>query len=362
MGLMKRWFKRNNRRAFRLFQIEPTLQCGLSCVMCPWTELRPGSGHMEWETFSRIREYLPQTEAVDLTGGGEPLKQPHLPEMVRAAKEAGCQVGFSTNGVHLTEMMAQELMRAGLDWVSFSVDAATAELYESIRLGASFNQVTGNIARLSELKARAGGGGPKMMMVIVLMTGSPRNVHQLPDYIRLAKRLGVEQVIAKNLDVILRAGDDGRRVFTHEGSPAPEVEEAVSAAQAASRETGVRLRLYALQPQEQAVCEHDPLHSVFFNYQGNISPCITLAYAENRIFDGQEVHAPCQRFGNIRREALPSVWEQESYRDFRRQFELRRNWEQQALMDAILQQSAGSAEAMPPAPESCRTCYYLYGI
>jgi len=362
MRLIDRWFKRKNRREFKLFQIEPTLQCGLSCVMCPWTELRASGGHMEWETFTRIREYLPLAEAVDLTGGGEPLTHPRLPEMVRAVKEAGCQAGFSTNGVHLTESAALELMQAGLDWISFSVDAATPELYESIRLGASFSQVTGNIARLSELKARAGGRGPRIMMVIVLMSGSPHNVHQLPQYVRLAKRLGAGQVIAKNLDVILRAGDDGRRIFTHDGSPAVEVEEAISAAQAAARETGVRLRLYNLQPQEQAICEHDPLHNLFFNYEGLISPCITLAYAENRIFDGREVHAPCLRFGDIRREALPSVWELESYRQFRRQFELRRAWEQQALMDAVLQPSAEGREPMPPAPESCRTCYYLYGV
>lgn len=362
MSILQKWFKPKDRREFKLFQIEPTLQCNLSCVMCPWTELRQWGGHMEWETFARIQEYLPLAESVDLTGGGEPLTHPRLPEMVRASKKAGCQVGFSSNGMHLNAEMAQTLLEAGLDWISFSVDAASPRLYESIRQGANFEQVTGNIARLSELKARLGLSAPRMMMVIVLMNGDPHNVHELPDYVRLAHRLGVEQVIAKNLDVILREDDDRRRIFKHAGEPDQEVEQAIHLAQQAAAETGVRLRLYSLQPEEQVICEHNPLKSVFFNYEGEVSPCITLSYAEKRYFAGQEVYAPCLRFGNIRQQTFPAILEAPEYRQFRQQFEERRNWEKQMIFDVLLPGAQDEAPQMPPAPEGCRSCYYLYGI
>jgi hypothetical protein len=263
-----------------------------------------------------------------------------------------------------------------LDWISFSVDAATPELYERIRRGARFEHITGNIAGLSEIIRSRGAGTPgaakpgvakpsvalpRLMMVYVMMTGEMENYHELPQFVELAHSLGVSQVIAKNLDVILKDGDDARRIFSHEGAPDARAQAAIRAAQTRAAELDVGLRLYALRPNEAAVCEHDPLRSLFFNWEGYISPCITLSYAEERIFNGERVHVPCQRFGNILDEPLESIWKWAEYRHFRQQFDDRLKAEQHATVDLLL----GGREddrVMPPAPEGCRTCYYLYGI
>ena len=114
-------FQPQSNRPYKLFQIEPSLECNLECVMCPWRELRPEAAVMSWNTFTRIAEYLPLAEAVDFTGGGEPTTNPRLVEMVRAAKEAGCAVGFSTNGTLLDRDLAEMLVALGQDWISFSV-------------------------------------------------------------------------------------------------------------------------------------------------------------------------------------------------------------------------------------------------
>ncbi|MEW5871518.1 MAG: radical SAM protein [Chloroflexota bacterium] len=359
----------SHKRSYGLFQIEPTLQCSLSCVMCPWAELRPENAMMTWETFSNIARYLSLAEAVDLTGGGEPLLSPLLPEMVRMAKEAGCTVGFSTNGMRLVPAMSEQLVSLGLDWISFSVDAATPEMYESIRQGASFEVVTSNIRALHEIKQATGSQVPKMMMVFVMMgdlsggqDGRNGNYQQLPQFIETAHALGVEQVIAKNLDVILKDGDDDRRLFSHDGPPQNEVHTILSQAQARARELGVGLRTYLLQPQEQTICEHDPLRNLFFNWRGEVSPCITLSYAEKRVFDGERILVPCQRFGNINQGSLESIWGEPAYQEFRRAFEQRQAWQQSALIDMVLGSSDEAAGDIPPAPEGCRTCYYLYGI
>lgn len=348
------------RRLYRLFQIEPSLECWLDCVMCPWSELRPPNATMPWETFERILPYLPLTENVDLTGGGEPLKNPRLLDMVRAAKAAGCRVGFSTNGTNLAARLAAGLLEAGLDWISFSVDAASPALYERIRRGACFEKVRANIAGLRDLRRERPGPALQMMMVFVVMTGDQQNYPELPAFIDLAHSLGVEQVIAKNLDVILKSDDDARRVFSHTGAPAEGVAQAVEQAQARAEALGVKLRLYSLQPQEVTMCEHNPLGSLFFNWEGKISPCITLAYAGERVFDGQRVQVPCQQFGDIRSESLEQIWGQAEYRQFRACYEARLRAERQATLDSLL---GGSGEGMlPPAPQGCRTCYYLYGV
>lgn len=361
------------KRRFKLFQIEPTLQCGLSCVMCPWSEIRATAGTMTWETFSRIAGYLPQAESIDLTGGGEPALSSHLVEMVRMSKEAGCTVGFSTNAARLTPELSEQLINIGLDWISFSVDAATAELYERIRQGAQFEAVIANIRTFRDIKLQRGFQRPRMMMVFVMMgEGQPEstNFHELPQFIDLAHSLGVEQVIAKNLDVILKDGDDQRRLFQNDSSlesqasPASIAIKAVlfQAKERASR-LGVNLRTYLLHPEEQSICEHDPLHNLFFDWRGNVSPCITLSYAEERFFAGEKQHVPCLRFGNINQQSLDEIWNHSDYVKFREMYEHRLSWERQALVDVMLTRSSQSAFGeRPAAPEGCRTCYYLYGI
>ncbi len=160
---------------------------------------------MRWDTFEKIAASFHLVEGVDLTGGGEPLQNRAIPEMTRIAKQAGCQVGFSTNGMQLTRELAQKLVNTGLDWISFSVDAADAETYNRIRQGANFETVMENIRGLGEVKRAQGSQSPEIMMVFVMMVGEHENYRQLPDFIRLASSLGV------------RAGDRQEPGRDHQG-------------------------------------------------------------------------------------------------------------------------------------------------
>jgi len=359
---LRQTLRRKTRRPYRLLQIEPSLECTLDCVMCPWSELRPQEATMSWDTFLRIAPNLSLAESVDFTGGGEPLKNPRLLKMVEIAKQAGCEVGFSTNGMRLYPEVSRQLLDLGLDWISFSVDAASAGLYESIRRGGRYQDVIGNITAMRDLKESRGSRTPRMLMVFVMMIGEQANYFELPAFVQLAHRLGVEQVIAKNLDVILKDGDDERRFFSHEGEPGVEIEAALEEARRSAQDLGLGLRVYNMRPQEVTVCEHNPLQNVFFNWEGIISPCITLSYAENRVFDGQRVLAPCQRFGDIHSETLPDVWNKPAYREFRKYYEARLASDRQASLDLLLGGPAEAEYTLPPAPEGCQTCYYLYGV
>jgi MoaA/NifB/PqqE/SkfB family radical SAM enzyme len=328
--------------------------------MCPWLELHNHEKHLSMETFGQIQPILSLAKEVDLTGGGEPLTNDHLPDMVRAVKEAGCEVGFSTNGTLLTPDLAERFIQYGLDWISISFDAATPETYHQIRQGSSYETVIGNIKALRDIKQQLGSNAPRMMMVFVMMTGSQENYHELPAYIDLAHSLGVEQVIAKNLDVITKDGDFERGLFSHDGAPISRVEQIREQAQKRAAELGVGLRLYDLQPQQQIICEQRPVKNLYINWEGNISPCITLSYAESRIFNAERVHVPCQIYGNIQDESLETIWEKPDYAAFRNMYEKRLQREQEALMQAVL--GGDDDYSLPPAPEGCQTCYYLYGI
>lgn len=363
LNQIKSWLTNKDARPYKLIQIEPTLQCNLSCVMCPWTELRSEGNAMDLATFDALRPYLSQARSVDLTGGGEPLLSPILLEMVQAARQAGCTVGFSTNGLRLTPDLAERLVAAGLDWISFSIDAATADLYNQIRQGSNFDRVIANIRALRAIKSRMRKKTPRMMMVFVLMAGADSaNYHQLPTYLELAHSLGVENVIAKNLDVILKSSDNERRLFTHYGQPMPEIEAVMVEASRKAQQLGIRLRTYNLHPIEQVICEHDPLHNLYINWQGYVSPCITLSYAENRVFNGERVFVPCQRYGNVREQKLDAIWQQPDYLAFRHKYIDRLRAANHGIVASMLNGNHDQPVSLPDAPEGCRSCYYLYGV
>jgi MoaA/NifB/PqqE/SkfB family radical SAM enzyme len=352
-------FQGKRRRPYRLFQVELSLECNLDCVMCPWAELHSAAGQMAWDTFTRIAANFHLAQEVDLTGGGEPATHPRLVDMVRVAKEAGCEVGFSTNGTLLDPDLAGTLVSLGQDWISFSIDAATAETYERIRQGAQFEAVMRNVEALRDMKIARRNKTPRMMLVFVMMR---ENFHELPAYVDLAHELGVEQIIFKNLDVILKEGDDERRLFSHAGGPVAGLEQEITEARQRADKWGISLRLYGLQPHELAMCEQNPLQSIFFNWAGYVSPCITLSYAESRVFDGARHHVPCRRFGDINQESLEEIWNGAAYREFRRVYETRLRLEQQATVNLLMGSPEDGPLEWPPAPEGCRICYYLYGV
>lgn len=351
---------RSSRRPYQLMQIESSMHCNLECVMCPWVDIHTEIKLLSKETFSNILPYLPLAAEVDLTGGGEPLANPLLTEMVLAVKQAGCEVGFSTNGTLLNRSLSKTLIQMGLDWISFSFDAAYPDTYHQIRQGSSFDTVVSNIRMMGELKDQLGSKAPRIMMVFVMMTGPNENFQELPDYIDLANSLGASQVIAKNLDVIVKDGDYERGVFSHSGRPRDDVIAVRQRAQKRAEEIGIGLRLYELQPHQQVICEQRPVNNLYINWEGNVSPCITLSYASSRVFNGERVSVPCQIYGNVNQDSLDVIWTKPKYVAFRRVYEERLRQEQESLMQTML---GGEEEiSLTPAPEGCQTCYYLYGI
>lgn len=334
------------------------MRCNLRCIMCPWPALRPPAD-MAWTTYQRLTPYLSLVQELDLTGGGESLLHTRLLDMILLGKSAGCVVGFSTSAVLLRPDVAYDLVLAGLDWIAYSVDGATPGTYESIRVGARFQSVLDNIQAMEEAKRVRRSSTPHTMLFFVMMR---QNFHELPQMVELAHRLGIEHMVVKNLDVILKEGDDERSLFGGEEYASPsELPRILDETRRLAARYRLPLRIYPLQPKESAVCEQNPLTNLFINWEGYVSPCITLAYAQRQYFGGRWHEIQRRRFGNINVEELPQIWQKGEYQQFRAVFHARlKTWLDAALgsVSEALHDQGGLA--LPPAPEGCRTCSYLY--
>lgn len=355
-------------RRWRLLQVESAIACNLNCIMCPWKETSRNAandGRMSPRVWDAILPYLPEVDSLDLTGGGEPLLQPRLLEWVGEAKSAGCRTGFITNGLLLTAERSRALVDMGLDWICFSIDGATKEIYEQIRQGSSFDRVCANVKAIAEMRKS---GTPKIMVNFVVM---PMNAHQLADIVSLASGLGVDQVNYKQCDVI--RGDHGKGLGLFSPQESKEIrrlEKALGKARKTARRLGVETTAFAFSPDEQPVCDQDPRNSMFVRYDGSVGPCINLAIGGETTFLGEPAIMPTVLYGRLPEDDLLDLWHTKTCAAYRERFLSRAKAYDRAMTDRLIGGSGTNypkllkhaKEAMPPPLAGCSVCHYLYNI
>jgi len=355
-------------RRWRLLQVESSIGCNLRCIMCPWEDVRSRAenrGHMRPEVWEAIVPHLPEVRSIDFTGGGEPLLQPHLLDWLAQAKNAGCDAGFLTNGMLLKEEISDQLLDIGLNWIGISIDGADRETYELIRRGARFETICSNIKyltrnRINEL--------PEVMINFVIMR---TNFHQLEKIIELARNLGVDQVNFKQCDVTRGEGGKGHGLFeSEESKQVKQLQKALAKATRLARKLGVRTTAFSFVPEEQPVCDQDPRDSLFIRHDGTVSPCINLAIGGPSSFLGEDIVFPHVAYGRLPDDSLLEIWESDDARFYRSSFSQRVKAHDASLAAAdfghdtikLKEAFTQAVEAMPPAPEGCRKCHYLYDI
>lgn len=355
-------------RRLRLLQVESALACNIRCIMCPWKDFRAQAQHrgiMPAEIWDAIRPCLRQVQSVDFTGGGEPLLQPLLAQWTEDAKSAGCETGILTNGLLLTEEIAERLVSAGLDWICVSIDGADKAEYERIRVGSNFDTVCDHLANIGRIRSR---GIPKTMINFVMMSG---NVHQLESIVRLAAELGVDQVNFKQCEVIRGEHGKGHGVFRGEATAETRrLRKAFSRAQKLAHSLGVQTTASSFLPTQRPVCEQDPRDSMFVRHDGLVAPCISLANGGVTTFLGREVYMPSVSYGKIPEDNLPELWDTPACKFYRERFEQRVKVYEETFLQGLIGDSLhtpqrlheSALKKMDEAPEGCRVCHYLYGI
>ena len=171
----KKWTERmfhDNPGDFPLHvDFESTNRCNLRCSMCQIDFNGMKQGNMDISLYKRlIREcgenHLP---SIKLNYRGEPTLNKDLPEMIKLAKDAGIiEVQLNTNGVLIDEMLANDLIDAGLDRIKFSIDGASPEIYESIR-GTNYKKVVNNVDNFVRIRNEKGKNRPIVHVQMVYM-------------------------------------------------------------------------------------------------------------------------------------------------------------------------------------------------
>jgi len=152
-------------------------------------------------------------------GDGEVLLELDLfGRVLDAGKSSGFLVNASTNGLLLSENVCQTLVEGKLHDLNISLDAASPEIYRQIR-GADLNKVLKNIEILNKIKRDQHSPIPNLHLSMVGMT---RNIHELPDLVKLAAEYSAVSVTLQamgevgpviNESIFLRDKARGKKYF-----------------------------------------------------------------------------------------------------------------------------------------------------
>jgi MoaA/NifB/PqqE/SkfB family radical SAM enzyme len=123
---------------------------------------------------------------------GEPFLNPNTPEMLRMAGERGIGCNVMTNGTIMGRDLADFLIGSTrTDMLTFSIDGAKAGTCEKLRRGLDFGKLLSNIAAVAEAKRRHKAHRPVIQANFVAMRD---NAGELPDLVRLAAEIGIEDI------------------------------------------------------------------------------------------------------------------------------------------------------------------------
>lgn len=166
--------------------VEVTNHCNHRCFFCANTRMQRPRVFLNTDLYQRVIKEAGQLNVKELSlySTGEPLLHKDFTKFVRYAKQAGIKwVTTTTNGVFLTENLAEQCIDAGIDAFRISINAGDSVTYQIIHGQNHFDRVITNVRSLHQLRARIKAEFRLSVSCIVtdISEDTAENLHQLLD-------------------------------------------------------------------------------------------------------------------------------------------------------------------------------------
>lgn len=269
--------------------IEPTTSCNLRCPECP-SGLRSFSrptGMLRPDFFRHtIDELSPDLLYLIFYFQGEPYLNPDFLDMVQYASSKGLYTATSTNAHYLNDAHARRTVESGLDRLIISIDGTTQETYQQYRVGGNLSRVLEGAKNIMAWKKRLKSRTPYVFFQFLVVRP---NEHQIPEIRRLAREIGVDGLRLKTAQVY----------DFEQGNPLiPTIGHYARYRQSSRGTWVIKNKL----PNHCWKLWHAPVIS----WDGLVVPCC---------FDKDASH----RLGDLSRNSFREIWNNNSYREFRKQ-------------------------------------------
>lgn len=181
---------------FKLF-VELTQRCNLQCFMC-WDARRKLKKDISLYLLEKIEEELfPYMAEVDFFLVGEPLMAHNLPEIFKKIEKYTFVPKIFTNAMIYQEDIHRRLIESGF-FINISIDAASKEAFERIRVGSNFEIFKKNIEKILKLGDEIKN---ERFHIRFCATIGSYNLDEVPKILNLAKLLGIRDVMFNDCDM-----------------------------------------------------------------------------------------------------------------------------------------------------------------
>jgi MoaA/NifB/PqqE/SkfB family radical SAM enzyme len=178
------------------FSFEICGPCNLKCVHCGFQVFgRTSNQQVSEEVYSEvISELMPTAYICNLGGSnwGEMTIAKHFHRFLLDAKKFGVRINLTTNGTRLLDEWFDDLLDT-VAVIGFSMEGISDE-FEKIR-GFRWRHFLKNVEKVCQGRADR----RQHFRVEWRYCAHAESIHQLPDMIRLAKRVGVDRIQVMNL-------------------------------------------------------------------------------------------------------------------------------------------------------------------
>jgi radical SAM protein with 4Fe4S-binding SPASM domain len=287
-----------------ILDIEPINQCNFRCPHCQVTHWNKAKTRLDVEGLTKLLDQFPNLLRVKLQGMGEPLLNKELLGMLELLEKRKIKTAIVSNGSVMTDTIRDKLLEMSTD-INFSIDGASQEVFEGVRVGSSFKRVTENVKKLTT--SRKEKKNPKGKTIAARTVVTKQNVHELADIVRLVSDLGLDgltfQLIMTSWGKASMEEINSQKRVTE----AKELEARVTEAKQEAERVG--LPLY-VRNDDKYSCKNKcgwPWKSAFIASNGDVVPCAILA-------DSDTV-----KMGNVFEEDFEMIWNSEKYQELRRQ-------------------------------------------
>ena len=134
--------------------VETSSRCNLACRLCVNKDVpKELKGDISFELYKKIIDEAKDfIFDVNLFHRGEPLLNDDIVKMVEYANVKGIKTRIHTNATLLDERLSEDLIKAGLNLISFSFDGYSKETYEKNRVNATYEKTLKNIKDFLSIK------------------------------------------------------------------------------------------------------------------------------------------------------------------------------------------------------------------
>jgi putative metalloenzyme radical SAM/SPASM domain maturase len=166
------------------------------CMRQSWGD---SMGDMDMKVFQSLLPSFAKLDSLSLSGYGEPFLNPQLPDMIRLARERlpnHATITLTSNGTLIEEHMAREVLAAGLDGISLSMDSLEANEFMAIRGGTPITTVVDRLKTFVNLKRKL---KKESFHIGISFVAMKRNIQELPWLIQFAADNNVNAIWVNNV-------------------------------------------------------------------------------------------------------------------------------------------------------------------